>query len=220
MQVPKVLRVDRKQIFALAAEEFRLTIQAEKTIQIDDENFVTTIKIGNILSTETYEKITKEFSGALATTKKMSVQNAYHAALNYLENERMVTIDDYNAAHVCKLKRDILFFSSWSMLFEDKIGKLMNSIKAKDAAIRAFLASFDLVFEQIPSAGASPAKKPRQKITPPSKKTSILSGLTQSITDLRDQLLCLLTDPAMDGAAVPNDQDASRNTKAEEISTE
>lgn len=57
----------------------------------------------------------------------------------------MVEIDYYNAPRVAKLKENVLYSSSWSMLFKDKVAKLRTSIKAKDAALRSFLTSFDLV---------------------------------------------------------------------------
>lgn len=73
--------MDRKGIFALAAEELKLTVQAETTLQIDGDTFVAKIRINNILDRDSCQTKTREFSSAFARTKKQAVQNAYHAAL-------------------------------------------------------------------------------------------------------------------------------------------
>lgn len=99
--------VSKKEIFALAAKELALTIQSEATTQIQDDMFVTKLTIGNMLaSLNTIE--TKEFLGSAAISKNIAIQNAYHAVLEYLENENRIEINDYNAKNVIRLKKDIL----------------------------------------------------------------------------------------------------------------
>lgn len=193
MQVPAILRVDRKGIFALAAKELKLTIEAESTVQIDGDTFITKIKIGNVLAKESYENQTKEFAGSLARTKKQSIQNAYHAALSYLENKKMIVIDDYNASHVAQLKQDVLYSSTWSMLFKDKVAKLKNTIQAKDMAIRGFLNLFDSACQEasLISPESSVAKKPQCSRT---TTASILDGLSEALLNIRARLLSLLED--------------------------
>lgn len=68
--MPTVLRVDKKEIFALAARALRLVIEEEKTFEIDDDLYMTKIKFGNVLCKETHNRGSKEFTGKPALTKK------------------------------------------------------------------------------------------------------------------------------------------------------
>ncbi|CAD6243026.1 unnamed protein product [Miscanthus lutarioriparius] len=54
-KVPKTIAVNRRDLFGLAARELRLTVEAEKTVRIDDDTFVTTIRVGNMLAKESYD---------------------------------------------------------------------------------------------------------------------------------------------------------------------
>lgn len=196
--------MDKKEIFDLAARELKLDIQEQKTFQIDGDMYLTKIKIGNILSTETYDRETKEFVGEPAPTQKLSIQSSYNAALKYLEDEKMVTVDDYNANNVSRLKKKLFCSESWAMLFEYKAKKLSHTVSVKDAKLRDFLCSFD-AFCQDASAGfallataadnPSPKKKPHRQAVQVAREedpSSTTSRLSNTLMTMRAQLLSLV----------------------------
>lgn len=198
--------MDKKGIFALAAKELSLTIEDETTVQIDDDYFQTTILIGGPVAKQFDGSDTKKISGSYGLTKKLSVQNAYTAALQCLENKRMVIVDDYNAPNVSRLKKELFCSNSWSMLFEYKADNLRSAVVAKNKALRSFLSSFDsfcqdastnlaLLFS--PQAAAPPSKKRRRRdVAGPTAqdRTAVCERLSQSLMRLRTELLSLTND--------------------------
>jgi len=82
-----------------------------------------------------HERETKEFSGKSAPTKKMSIQNAYAAAVQYLEDASIVIVDDHNASNVSRLKKELFCSDSWSMLFEYKAKKLIHTLATNNAKL-------------------------------------------------------------------------------------
>jgi hypothetical protein len=179
MQVPAVLRVDKKEIFALAARALGLLIEKEETFEIDDDLYMTKIKIGNAPCKETHVRGLKEFTGKPALTKKLSVHNAFSAALKYLEDAKMIQVDDYNADNVSQLKRDLFSSESWSMLFEHKAKKLIDVVGANNTKLNDFIVSFDAFYQDASAAfgfladtedAAAPKKKRRRQAVPPAGK--------------------------------------------------
>jgi len=148
-------------MFALAAKELKLTIQSEATTQTDDGMFVSRLTLGNMLARVSYDIETKEFIGSAAISKNLAIENAYHNILRYLENEKRIEIDDYNAERVSELKADMLFSKTWLMLFEDKAKKLKQYISAKNTALQRFFHSLNSVclVPLLACKQASPAKK-------------------------------------------------------------
>jgi hypothetical protein len=198
--------VDKQEIFALAAKELKLTIHEQKTFEINDDMYLTKIKIGNVLSKESHERGTKEFSGKSAPTKKMSIQNAYAAAVQYLEDASMVIVDDHNASNVSRLKKELFCSDSWSMLFEYKAKKISHTLATNNAKLRDFLLSFDSFYQD---ASASFALLDATKNnTPPRKRARhqsmqqadsedtalIVNRLSHSLVHLRGELLSLVSD--------------------------
>jgi hypothetical protein len=214
--------VSKKEIFALAAKELRLTIQSERTTQIDDDMFITRLGIGNMLNKESCDRETREFLGNSAPTKNLSIENAYHTALKYLESENLVQIDDYNGQHVSQLRTDMLCCSTWLMLYEEKANQLKNDISAKNMALREFFSSFDSVCQQAaavlplfpPKEKASPNKKPRHDMVPSTSKTdpaSVYCDLSKALTRLRAELLLLLGPSSHDVPVLAEQAESSVN---------
>ena len=187
-------------MFALAAKELKLTIQSEATTQTDDGMFVSRLTLGNMLARVSYDIETKEFIGGAAISKNLAIENAYHSILKYLENEKRIEIDDYNAERVSELKADMLFSKTWLMLFEDKAKKLKQDISAKNTALQRFFHSFNSVCLETSSMvpllackQASPAKKrARQQPICSSGNidpSSVYSKLSMTLSKLRAELL-------------------------------
>lgn len=216
--------MNKKEIFLLAARELKLNIQEEKTIEINDDMYLTKIKIGKVLCRDPCNNETEEFSGKPALTKNMSIQNAYSAALAHLETKRMVTVYDYNADNVSRLKKELFSSESWSMLFQYKANKLAHALHTRDEKLRAFLCSFDSFCQRVsasyppPAAGVNDApsnKRPRRRFAAGDAATSATKkprrghisdgadedaalpapGLSRWLAGLRTDLLCLLGDP-------------------------
>lgn len=192
--------MDRTHLFDLAAAEFGLTVQTQKSFEIDDDMFVTKLEISNVLARDSYDRKTIEFSGKPAHTKTLSIQNAYDAVLKYLEDERIIHVDDYNAVHVCELRHDVLRHSCWSMLFEDKVNKLQANIEEKDPSLRQALTALDsamaplqLLANQKPRARKR-ARRASFSTLGDTAMASVLSTLSESMTNLRDRLLSLTDD--------------------------
>jgi hypothetical protein len=76
----------------MAAKELKLNIQTENTVQIDDDTFITKVKIANVLAIESYDREAREFTGKPANTKGLAIQNAYQTVLEYLENKNMLQL--------------------------------------------------------------------------------------------------------------------------------
>lgn len=198
--------MDKQEIFALAAKELKLTIQEQKTVEINDDMYLTKIKIGNVLSKESHERETKEFSGKSAPTKKMSIQNAYATAVQYLEDASMVIVDDHNASNVSRLKKELFCSDSWSMLFEYKAKKLSHTLATNNSKLRDFLLSFDSFYHDASASFA--LLDATQNKTPPRKRARhqsiqqadsedaalIVSRLSHSLVHLRGELLSLVSD--------------------------
>lgn len=182
----------------MAAQEYNLTVETENTIQIEEDNFVTKILINNVKNRASCEYAMKEFTGKMALTKKQSLQNAYQTTLTFLEKEKMVIIDDYNAPRGSQLEEDVLYHSSWHMLFEDKVAKLKASINATETTLRSFLAAFDSACDLLlhscePPPSASKKRRFRDTTaTSSATDESIGYRLSQSFIKLRAQILSLL----------------------------
>ena len=195
-----MVRVDKKEIFALAAKALRLSIEAEKTFEMDDDLYMTKIEIGNILCKETCKRGSKEFIGKPALTKKLSIHNAFSAAIKYLEDESMIQVDDYNADNVSRLKQELFSSDSWSMLFEHKTKKLIHTINRNDAKLHDFIISFDTFYQEASNAFQLLAETSHS--TPPKKRlrreavlgigqedpASAMKNLSDSLFKMRTQL--------------------------------
>jgi len=203
-------------MFALAAKELKLTIQSEATAQTDDGMFVSRLTLGNMLARVSYDIETKEFIRSAAISKNLAIENAYHSILTYLENEKRIEIDDYNAERVSEQKGDMFFSKTWLMLFEDKAKKLKQDISAKNMALQRFFHSFNSVCLETSSRvpllackQASPAKKrARQQPICSSGNTdpsSVYSKLSMTLSKLRAELLRLL-EPADQDMSPPSEQ--------------
>lgn len=168
--------------------------------------YLTKIKIGNVLSKESHERETKEFSGKSAPTKKMSIQNAYATAVQYLEDASMVIVDDHNASNVSRLKKELFCSDSWQCCSNTKQKKLSHRLATNNAKLRDFLLSFDSFYHDASASFA--LLDATQNKTPPRKRARhqsiqqadsedaalIVSRLSHSLVHLRGELLSLVSD--------------------------
>ena len=106
------------------------------------------------------------------------------------------------------------------MLFEDEATKLKNNIKAKDAALRGSLTFFDSVCQEsstaVPLLTVAENHVRKSLLLPASQMpASILRRLSQSLVNLRGELLSLLEYPVLDSAMLPKlKQTSAKRTDA------
>lgn len=156
------------------------------------------------------EKQTKEFYGEFESTHYTAIQTAYQAALRYLVEEKMVTIDDYNFRYTAELKQELFRFKSWAMIHEDSAESLRSEIKTTNLALRKILSSFGSILQDMSCISpfllpteASPATKKRHRNTDLPTATgassaSPLHKLSDSLANLHANLMSLVGGPLED----------------------
>ena len=127
-----------------------------------------------------------------------------HAALNSPENEKMVKIDDYNAAHVSELREDLFALPHGPCCLKmRRLNWRTTSRQKMQHSVAPDLLWFGLSGKFDRRSTVYCRWKPRQKITSVASKSdaaSILCGLSQSLVNLRGELLSLLEYPVLDSA--------------------
>lgn len=206
-QIPCVLAVDRKTLFDAAAQKLGFYVQAENTLTIRDE-FVTVIKVANLPARASFQKETKEFYGEFASTDALSVQNAYHVALRYLEKEGIIVVNDYNSEYIMQLKSDLFRFKSWAMLHEFDAASVRKRTREIGVALRGLLSAMKVPLGSPHSAQSSrPSKKTRRcaEDSPASSSVSVSEhpDLPGCLAKLEATMACLLDGPLEKNGSVP-----------------
>lgn len=106
-------------MFQEACGKLGMVVTEEYTSKLDENNHTVGITVASIPTKTLGVKITKWLYGAFFPTEQAYFEDAYEACLQYLVDEGLLIIDDYNYALLQKKSTTFSKKTSWELILND-----------------------------------------------------------------------------------------------------